>query len=133
MISRPFQLIDKENKPFSKSWVHANLNGASQDSFSTYPHFIFSSLFCHYRPSFLRVYMVIQFHTRKHYFYLFKKNLFSLPKRPVYFIWKLIGGTSLAVQWLRLRTSIAGGTDSIPVRGTKIPRMLCGAAKKKKN
>ena len=29
--------------------------------------------------------------------------------------------TSLAVQWLRLHASTAGGTGSIPVRGTKIP------------
>ena len=41
-------------------------------------------------------------------------------------------GTPLAVQWLRLRTSIAGGTGSIPGRGTKIPHAVqCG--KKKKN
>ena len=30
-------------------------------------------------------------------------------------------GTSLAVQWLRLRTSTAGGAGSIPAQGTKIP------------
>ena len=30
-------------------------------------------------------------------------------------------GTSLAVQWLRLRASTAGGVGSIPGRGTKIP------------
>ena len=30
-------------------------------------------------------------------------------------------GTSLAVQWFRLCTSNAGGTGSIPGRGTKIP------------
>ena len=30
--------------------------------------------------------------------------------------------TALLVQWLRLRTSTAGGTGSIPGRGTKIPR-----------
>ena len=29
-------------------------------------------------------------------------------------------GTSLAVQWLRLRTSKAGAVGSIPGRGTKI-------------
>ena len=29
---------------------------------------------------------------------------------------------SLAVQWLRLHTSIAGGTGSIPGQGTKIPQ-----------
>ena len=31
------------------------------------------------------------------------------------------GGTSLTVQWLRLSTSTAEGTGSIPGRGTKIP------------
>ena len=30
-------------------------------------------------------------------------------------------GTSLAVQWLRLQASTAGGTGSIPGRGTYIP------------
>ena len=30
-------------------------------------------------------------------------------------------GTSLAVQWLRLHTSTAGVTGSIPGQGTKIP------------
>ena len=30
-------------------------------------------------------------------------------------------GTSLAVQWLRLRAPNAGGTGSIPGLGTKIP------------
>ena len=29
--------------------------------------------------------------------------------------------TSLAAQWLKLCTSMAGGTDSIPGQGTKIP------------
>ena len=29
-------------------------------------------------------------------------------------------GTSLVVQWLRLRASIVAGTGLIPVRGTKI-------------
>ena len=37
-------------------------------------------------------------------------------------IWKSICiGTSLAVQWLRLHTSTAGGTGLIPGQGTKIP------------
>ena len=31
-------------------------------------------------------------------------------------------GTSLAVQWLRLHTSTAGGVGSIPGQGIKIPR-----------
>ena len=39
------------------------------------------------------------------------------------------GGTSLAVQWLRLHTSAAVGTGSIPGRGTKIP-LPWGMAKK---
>ena len=43
-----------------------------------------------------------------------------------------IVGTSLAVQWLSLRTSTAGGTGSIPSWGTKIPRVVqCGQKKKK--
>ena len=42
-------------------------------------------------------------------------------------------GTSLAVQWLRLCTSTAGGTGSIPGQGTKIPHaMQCNQKKKKK-
>ena len=39
-------------------------------------------------------------------------------------------GTSLVVQWLRLRISTAGSVGSIPGRGTKI--LLHGVAKKKK-
>ena len=36
-------------------------------------------------------------------------------------------GTSLAVQWLRLHASTAGGMGSIPGRGTKIPHAArCG-------
>ena len=31
-----------------------------------------------------------------------------------------MAGTSLVVQWLRLRAFTAGGADSIPGRGTKI-------------
>ena len=39
-------------------------------------------------------------------------------------------GTCLAVQWLRLRTSTAGGLGSILGRGTKIPpAMLCSQKK----
>ena len=41
--------------------------------------------------------------------------------------------TSLAVQWLRLHTSTAGGTDSIPGQGTKIPQATWHSQKKKKN
>ena len=41
-------------------------------------------------------------------------------------------GTSLAVQWLRLCTSTAGGTGSIPGQGTKIPHaMQCNQKKEK--
>ena len=41
-------------------------------------------------------------------------------------------GTSLAVQWLRLHASIAGGMGLIPGQGTKIPRaMQCGQEKLK--
>ena len=40
-------------------------------------------------------------------------------------------GTSLVVQWLRLRASTAGGTGSIPGRGTKIPNAArCGQINK---
>ena len=42
---------------------------------------------------------------------------------------KIIVGTSLAVQWLRLRASNAGVAGSIPGQGTKIPRAH-GVAKK---
>ena len=42
-------------------------------------------------------------------------------------------GTSLVVQWLRLRASDAGGVGSIPGRRTKIPHAVrCGQKKKKK-
>ena len=40
-------------------------------------------------------------------------------------------GNSLAVQWLRLRTSTVGGTGLIPGLGTKIPH-AAGSKKKKK-
>ena len=44
---------------------------------------------------------------------------------------RVISGTSLVVQWLRLCASNAGGADSIPGRGTKIPHaMQCGKKKK---
>ena len=40
--------------------------------------------------------------------------------------------TSLAVQWLRLRASTAGGRGSVPDGGTKIPHaMWCGTPTKK--
>ena len=41
-------------------------------------------------------------------------------------------GTSLAVQWLRLHTSNAGGTDWVPGWRTKIP-YAAWLQKKKKN
>ena len=40
-------------------------------------------------------------------------------------------GTSLAVQWLRFRTSTAGGTGLIPGQGLRL-HMPHGAANKKK-
>ena len=42
-------------------------------------------------------------------------------------------GTSLAVQWLRLHASTAGGTSSIPGRGTKIPHAASHGQKNNKN
>ena len=41
-------------------------------------------------------------------------------------------GTSWAVQWLRLCTSIAGGLGSIPGWGTKIPHATRCSQKEKK-
>ena len=41
-------------------------------------------------------------------------------------------GTSLAVQWLRLGASNAGGMGSIPGWGTKIPHAVSWPKKKKK-
>ena len=41
-------------------------------------------------------------------------------------------GTSPAVQWLRLYTSIAGGMGSIPGWKTKIPHAVWSSQKKKK-
>ena len=47
-------------------------------------------------------------------------------------IWEIdSGGTSLAVQWLKLHTSNAGSAGSIPGWGTKIPNATgCGQKKK---
>ena len=42
-------------------------------------------------------------------------------------------GTSLAVQWLRLHASNAGGAGSIPSQGTKITHTAWSGPKKKKN
>ncbi|WP_447384755.1 hypothetical protein, partial [Streptococcus pneumoniae] len=42
------------------------------------------------------------------------------------------GGTSLAIQWLRLRTSNAGNARLIPDQGTKIPYAMGRGQKKKK-
>ena len=55
----------------------------------------------------------------------------------LFYMFKLLFGkkkarTSLVVQWLRLHTSNAGGTVSIPDEGNKIPKGL-GKKKKKKN
>ena len=44
------------------------------------------------------------------------KNYMRKKKKKLY-----EGGTSLVVQWLRLRTSTAGASGSIPGWGTKIP------------
>ena len=43
------------------------------------------------------------------------------------------GGTSLTVQWLRLSTSTAEGTGSIPGRGTKITPATQHSQKRKIN
>ena len=45
---------------------------------------------------------------------------------------KCIRGNSLAVQWLGLCASAAGGTGLIPGRGTKIPHAVQHGQKKKK-
>ena len=42
-------------------------------------------------------------------------------------------GASLAVQWLRLRASTAGGTGLIPGQGTKILHAMWHGQKKQKN
>ena len=46
---------------------------------------------------------------------------------------KLMTGTSLAVQWLRLCTSNAGGKGSVPSQGTEIPHAVWRGKKKKKS
>ena len=43
-----------------------------------------------------------------------------------------MGGTSLEVQWLRLRASNAGGVGLIPGQGTKIPHASKTKKKKEK-
>ena len=43
----------------------------------------------------------------------------------------IILGSSLAVQWLRLRASTAGGAGLIPGQGTKIPHAVWHSQKKK--
>ena len=44
-----------------------------------------------------------------------------------------VGGTSLAVQWLGLRTSTVGGEGAIPGRETRILQAVwCGQKKEKK-
>ena len=52
--------------------------------------------------------------------------------REVFLIKNCALGTSLAVQWLRLCASTAGGTGSIPVQGTKILHARAVQQKKKK-
>ena len=42
---------------------------------------------------------------------------------------KIIIGTSLVVQWLRLRAANAGGLGSIPGQGTRSHMLQPGAAK----
>ena len=47
---------------------------------------------------------------------------------------KAMTGTSLAVQWLGLRSSTAGGMGSIPGQGAKIPQATwCNQKTKKQN
>ena len=45
---------------------------------------------------------------------------------------EIVEGTSLADQWLGLRTSTVGATGSIPGQGTKILHVHSAAKKKKK-
>ena len=52
--------------------------------------------------------------------------------RPTQTLRKEFLGTSLAVQWLRLRTSNAGGVGLSPGRGTRLPRGAWPKKKKKK-
>ena len=47
------------------------------------------------------------------------------------FTLKVVWGTSLPVQWLRLHTSNAGDTALIPGQGTKTPQALRRDPKKK--
>ena len=52
-------------------------------------------------------------------------NFFHLMSCLIWFLTlKLIKGTSLAVQWLRLCVPKAEGTSSIPGQGTKIPHAV---------
>ena len=53
-------------------------------------------------------------------------------KKNLLFILKIIIGTSLAVHWLRLQTSTAGGMGSILGLGIKIPHATRHGQKKKK-
>ena len=55
-----------------------------------------------------------------------------MTKRPTWSPLKHHIGTSLVVQWLRLRSSTAGGRGSIPGQGTKIPHASRRGQKKKK-
>ena len=58
-------------------------------------------------------------------------TFFCRNKKPTLkFIWNL--GTSLAVQWLRLHASTAGGMGLIPCRGNKILHAMWHGQKIKK-
>ena len=62
-----------------------------------------------------------------------KTHLYSLISvKELYLLLKKTFGTSLAVQWLRFRTSTARGVGSIPGRGNKIPHVAWHGQKKKK-
>lgn len=47
-------------------------------------------------------------------------------------VWMARTGTSLPVQWFRLRASAAEGACAIPIEGNKIPHATCGVAKTNK-
>ena len=56
----------------------------------------------------------------------------ALLKQKVILKFENMAGTSLAVQWLRLRVPKAGGTGSTPGRGTKIPHAAWPKKQKRK-
>ena len=63
----------------------------------------------------------------------FKNESFSKPERKSNKVRMTTLGTSLAVQWLKLCISTAGGTGSIPGQGTKIPHAMQRGQKKNDN